>query len=120
MPKELTPEQLKKKWDRLHTHADCLDCTSRYLALQIQLTPSDWIVTKRGLGVLSPGCCVAILPEGVAPDASVNLDELWFGVYLEGGVDDKRKTFIKIAWFYTQDHLEEVLIHPEDQRLLNT
>ncbi|KAG9009387.1 hypothetical protein FRB90_008363 [Tulasnella sp. 427] len=66
-------------------------------------------------------CCIAVLPDGVEPGPDLSLDELWFAVYLEGGVDRKRKPFVKVAWFYTQDQVEEVLypLSRRKEQLLN-
>ncbi|KIO18445.1 hypothetical protein M407DRAFT_31895 [Tulasnella calospora MUT 4182] len=92
MSTQLTPEQLKAKWPRLSVHCDSMD------------------LTKRGLGVLSPGTCIAVLPSSVDPKTVCNVDDLWYAVYLEGGADRRKKTYIKVAWFYTQDQVDDVLL----------
>ncbi|KIO18981.1 hypothetical protein M407DRAFT_31381 [Tulasnella calospora MUT 4182] len=97
MSSQLTPDELRANWPRLTVHCDSMD------------------LTKRGLGVLCPGSCITVLPSSLDPEAACDADDLWYAVYLEGGADRKKKTYIKVAWFYTQDQVDEVLL-PSNRR----
>lgn len=77
-------------------------------------------MTEYGLGILHPGCCIAILADGVDPKAPRDDDDLWYGVYLETGADEDRRLYMKIAWFYNQDHAMEKFGARKDRRFRDT
>ncbi|KAG8939058.1 hypothetical protein FRC04_007043, partial [Tulasnella sp. 424] len=90
---------VKRRWDALTLYAESMD------------------LTEYGLGILHPGCCIAILPEDGNPESDLGDDDLWYGVYLKTGADEDDNLYMKIVWFYTPDQAVSQLSSRKDRKL---
>lgn len=93
-----------RDWDDLPVHSLVLNCKLYFRIACLMMFDMAMAVEKVGLGILRPGTCIRILPEGTDLAEALGDDDFWYGVYLATAANEDGSIYVKIAWFYTQDH----------------